>query len=91
MDAAAGCWLNRVIVGKVRQALRVARGRVERGTGPEGYGGRQQRAFARLRKSAASGHVAANAMRTRVAVSLMRAASLNSRRRMVVNSALANG
>ena len=66
-------------------------GRVERGTSPEGYGGRPQSALARLRNSAASGHVVANAMRMRVAVSLMRAASFSSRSRMVANSALANG
>src|ERR1700693_1169655 len=65
--------------------------RGERGSCPLCYGGRQQRAFARLRNSAASGHVAANAMRTLVPASLMRAASFSSRRRMVANSALAGG
>ena len=65
--------------------------RGERGLCPDGYGGRWQRAQARLRNSAASGHVAANAMRTRDAVSLRRAASFSNRSRMVANSALASG
>jgi len=39
----------------------------------------------------ASGHVVANAMRTRVAVSVMRAASFKSRRWRVANSALTSG
>ena len=46
---------------------------------------------ARLANSSASGHAAAKAMRTRVAVSVMRAAILSSRARKVVNSALAKG
>ena len=90
-DAAAGCWVNRVLVRQMCQALQVARVWGERGTGPDGYGGRQQRALARLRNRAASGHAAAKAMRIRLVVSLIRAASLSSRRRMVANSALASG
>lgn len=90
-DAVAGCWLNCVFVRKVCQASRIARCRFEWGICPDGYGGRQQKMPARLRNSVASGHAAAKAMRTRVVVSLMRAASFSCRRRMVANSALASG
>ena len=76
-DAVSGCWLNRVLVRKMCQALRVFLGWFERGTCPRGYGGRAQSALARLRNNVACGHVAVNAMRTLVAVSLMRAASLS--------------
>ena len=55
----------------------------ERDSCPSCYGGWPQRAIARLRNSAASGHVVANAMRTLVAVSVMRAANFSSLSRMV--------
>jgi hypothetical protein len=60
-----------------------------RGIRPGGHGGRDQSASARPRNIAASGHAAAKASRTRVADSLILAATFSSRSRMVANSARA--
>jgi hypothetical protein len=59
--------------------------------GPVRHGPAVWRQRARLANRAASGHAAANAMRTRLAVSVIRAAIFNSLIRSVVNSARAKG
>jgi hypothetical protein len=61
------------------------------GTSPVCHGPANWTQRPRLANSSASGHAAAKAMRTRLAVSVMRAAILSSRARKVVNSALAKG
>lgn len=58
---------------------------------PVGHGPAGWRQRARLANRAASGCAAARATRTRLAVSVMRAAILIRRIRKVVNSALARG
>ena len=68
----------------------IGTGRV-RGTSPVCHGPAGWTQRARLANSSASGHAAAKAMRTRVAVSVMRAAILSNRARKVVNSARAKG
>ena len=62
---------------------------VERGACPFGHGPSGTKAPGRPRKRSASGQAAAKASRTRLAVSMTRAAILIRRRRKVVNSALA--
>src|SRR5690348_11644992 len=62
-----------------------------RGTHRGGHGPAGCRLRAMLRNRSASGQAAAKAMRTRVAVSVMRAAILSSRARKVANSASASG
>jgi hypothetical protein len=85
-----GGWLNR-ISGWVWQALEVEQRRIIRGMYPSGHVGRGIRYRSNPRNSTASGQFAANARRTRLAVSLIRTAIFSRRARMVENSALAKG
>src|ERR1700690_1515272 len=71
-------------------ATRLRDGLGERGTRPVGQGPSGSSAPGKVRKSSASGHAAANARRTRLAVSTTRAAIFKRRRRSVANSAVAN-
>src|SRR6266481_8296931 len=77
---AAGCDVSG---RRWRFAERVGRG----DNGPAVYGPAGIRAAAMWRKSAASGHAAAKARRTREAVSMTRVPSLSRRKLMVANSA----
>src|ERR1035437_9714926 len=60
------------------------------GAGPVGYGPSGSSAPGKLRKRSGSGHAAAKARRSRLAVSTTRAAIFKRRRRSVANSAVAN-
>lgn len=62
-----------------------------KGDGPGGHGLLSWRLRATLRDGSALGQAAANAMRIRVAVSVMCPAIVSGRRREVVNSAVASG
>ena len=81
----------RVIFGLRCQALKVAGVGLFGALAPHGYGPAGCRLLAILRNRSASGQAAAKAMRTREAVSVMRAAILSSRARKVANSARASG
>ena len=81
----------RVMFGLWCQALKVAAVRLLGGTRLDSHGPAGCRLRAMLRNRSASGQAAAKAMRTREAVSVMRAAILSSRARKVANSARASG
>jgi len=73
------------------QGARVDPQRFRRGIRPTAHVGHSGSAPTKLRNSSASGQSAANASRTRLAVSLISTAIFNNRSRMVENSPLARG
>jgi hypothetical protein len=78
-------------VALLMRQLRVEGDGLVRARCPGVYPGAGRKAAANPRNNAASGQCAAKAMRTRLAVSTMRAAIFKSRARKVANSALASG